>query len=186
MNYNSVIMRKIINVENWNIISLDTMKFLFLEAEKSLQATIQTNVTNRQAAYRIMGILLPLVAVSTGYLFTHFDWPLFWPSVVFTVIESLGALVLILAVRSQSIMGLGTDPEDSIKDGYFVEYDTDKAEQWQSVAVMLQHCHSIQDKIDHNRIQNTYIAKKVNLCVMLSAVFGPLIFVIASLLAFYR
>lgn len=179
-------MSKIIDVENWGVISEKTMEFLFLEAEKSLQATIQTNVTNRQAAYRIMGILLPLVAICTGFVLTHLEWALFWPAVAFIAIELSGALVLILGVRSQAVMGLGTDPEDSIKDGYFIPCESDKAEQWQSVGVMLQHCHSIQEKIDHNRIQNTYVAKKVNLCMLLSAVLGPIVFIIASLLASYH
>lgn len=169
--------------KNWQNITPGSMQFLYAEAEKSLLATVQTNATNRQAAHRILAVLLPLVAFSFGYLLTHPDWPFLAPAWVFLIVEMIGAILLILSLRSQPIMGVGMDPEDSIKKENIIQYDPDHH---QLTSLMLQHCDAIQQKIDHNRKQNTYIARKVNQCIILAGCIGPLVFITFSLWVAYR
>lgn len=170
-------------IKNWQTITPDSIRFLYAEAEKSLLATVQTNATNRQAAHRILAILLPLVALSFGYLITHPDWKFVAPTSVSLIVEVIGAFLLIISLRSQPIKAVGTDPEDSIREENIIEYDPDHL---QLTSIMLQHCESIQKKIDHNRKQNTYIARRVNQCIILAGCIGPLVFITFSLWVAYR
>ena len=169
--------------KNWQNITPDSIRFLYAEAEKSLLATVQTNATNRQAAYRILAILLPFIGLSFGYIITHPDWKFVAPASVSLAFEMIGAYLLIISLRSQPIMAVGMDPEDSIKEENIIEYDPDHL---QLTSIMLQHCDSIQQKIDHNRKQNTYIARKVNQVIILAGCIGPLVFITFSLWVAYR
>ena len=120
---------------------------------------------------------------------TSSEWVFFWPSLVFLCIESVGVVLLILAIQSHPIIPLGYFPTALFKDEKIIDYESwtdEKADDWQYVGIMLNCCESIEDKINHNDAMNSAIARKVNKALWLCGLIAPIAFVMLSLVVFYR
>lgn len=171
-----------IPLENWYKISPQTMDFYFAESEKRLLFSIENIKNSKQVAYRILGIVLPLVSVAIGFAFSKVGLDI--PISIFVVSEAVGLFFIIRAMYSCLIMPAGAKPFELIKDDMVVEGHDDRL---QYLSVLLNYCEEYQFRIVQNDLVNKRLVRSVNAALTICAVVGPLLFALTSfLLASYR
>lgn len=170
----------IIPLPNWESISVQTANFFFSEAEKRLQESVSAYTANKEAAYKVLGIILPIVTISIGYIFNanlFSDFQKLVPALAFTFVQISGVGFIIWSLYARNIQTIGTMPIFLIKNDQIIPDD----EKLQYVGILLNQCENIQDRIENNTGINTRCANFVNIALVVCGVLAPAIFVIVSL-----
>lgn len=162
-----------------------SLDFILNESEKRLNASVSSNINNRQSVYKLISVFVPVVTVTCGYALSNPNWILLWPAIGFVIIELIGAALLVLSVWPQILMPGGTHPSNLVQDPMFPDV-TQTSEYDQYRFMVLEYCDHIETKIKHNENKNSIMASRASWGVLFCALAGPLVFVSASLWVFYR
>lgn len=169
-----------IEIPNWQSISVQTCNFFFTESEKRLQETITAYTSNKEAAHKILAIIIPVITLSSGYVFSLpniFDYSKTVAAITFITIQTISAALLVYSLLNRKIQTIGAMPQKLINHTQIIESD----EKLQYVGIVLNHCKNLQDRIDNNSAINTRCANAVNAALLLSSVIAPAAFIIVSL-----
>lgn len=169
-----------ISLPNWERITIQTANFFFSESEKRLQESVTTYTTNKEAAYKILGIILPIITIAAGYIFNAnllSDFRKLIPSLIFIVIQMAGAGFVVWSLFIRTVQTIGTMPALLIQDDLIIPDNGDL----QYVGIILNQCENIQDRIDNNIGVNARCANNTNIALIICGIVAPTAFIIASL-----
>ncbi|MDX2070616.1 MAG: hypothetical protein SFV55_19465 [Haliscomenobacter sp.] len=168
------------NIPNWEKISGQTANFFYSESEKRLKELLDACNQNQEVAHRMLNILLPIITLTVGYLFSqkwNEDWALMLPATIFILFQVVALMHLFLTIRHGEVNSLGSNPRDMLKANLIIEDD----ERAQYLQYVIGACEEMQKKIDHNRAVNNKRATYNNRAMLFSTVIAPLGFIITSL-----
>ena len=168
-------MKKIkIHFPNWKDLSFQTANFYFSETEKKLNETVSTFMNNKDRAFGILKILLPILTVSVGFILSkENDWDKLIPAIYFFAFQSLGIACLVFVILPREIHTSGSIPSLLIHPQSISE---DEKEQF--IGIILNQCENLEPRILFNIKQNVFCSRLITLSIVLSGVFAPLSFII--------
>lgn len=170
------------DLTDWTVIAPKTADLFFTESSKRLQSSIDNFRNSKQVAHRLLGIVLPLIAVAVGYVYSKPEY-LTWPVIAFVALEAAGLWFIVRSMYSQTFQPVGAMPVDLFRDDMFIK---GQKEDLQYLGALLNHCENMQDKISQNEAANKFLTRNVNIALTLCAVAAPAVFVMFSLVAFCR
>lgn len=137
----------------------------------------------REKAFKLLGFVLPVSTIVIGYFISHdvFSIPLqFLPAITVSITLFIGVLLLILVILPQNIYPVGTMPVSLIRPSHILEGD----DKLQYVAIVLNLCESIQDRINANRKKTNRSALFLTIAIAVIGVISPVAYFVASLIKY--
>lgn len=173
------LMKTNFDIPNWEKISEQTANFFYSESEKRLKELLDACNQNQEVAHRMLNILLPIITLTIGYLFSkkwNQDWDLMVPATIFILFQVVSLIHLYLTIRHTEVHSLGSNPRDILKSNLIIE-DNERAQYLQYI---IGACEEMQNKIDHNRKINNQRANYNNRAMLFSTIFAPVGFLVTS------
>lgn len=172
------------SIDYWTEISEQTAKFWLDQSEKRMNGTVLTFYNNKQRAYTLMAIILPLIVAGSGYILQVSNSKVLLPATVFVFVELVGISFVIKGLYSKAIYSQGFKPSDFVCNDMILP---NKPATEQFNAQILAYIGHLEHMIVYNESQGNEIAKYVNRAITICGLVGPAIFFIsAALLAFYH
>ena len=164
---------------NWDKIDLKSAEFFFQESEKRLKTTIETFSTGREAGYRVLGFVMPVLAISIGYLASNQDgtWAKVMPASIFAAILLFGTCLLAWAMRSTKLFGIGAPPAWLWDKEHWKIEDPSP----QFVGILINYCECMGHYIKQNESTNQRFARSFDRALLICAIVAPLAYLVTFL-----
>lgn len=172
------------NLPNWEKITDQTANFFYTESEKRHKELIDACQYNQDVAHRMLNMLLPIIVLTIGYLFSkqwNKNWEIMLPATVFISLEIIAIGFLMLTIRHGDVHSLGSNPRDMLKPELIIE-DSDRA---QYLLYIIGACEEMQKKIDYNKKVNNRRSRLNNVAMLFATILAPAGFLITSLLLWW-